>query len=62
MKVRVAYTIDVPDELRRAINHYWGRPGLATRAEVADWYRAHGSSEDDNLFHDLESARERGEA
>lgn len=56
MKVRVAYTTTVDDDYRRAINMFYGRPGLATRAEVVEWLRAYGSSEDDNLMSDLDEA------
>lgn len=56
MKVRVAYTVDVGEHLRAAINHHFGRPGLATRADVVDWYVANGTSGDDDLVHDLDVA------
>ena len=62
MRVRVSYTIDASDDYRRAINLHYGKPGLATREQVARWQREHGSAEDDNLMHDLEQAHERGEA
>jgi hypothetical protein len=54
MKVRVAYTTEVSDDYRRAINNYYGKPGLATREEVRRWLEAHGSSEDDNLMWELD--------
>ena len=49
MKIRVAYTVDVPDDWRRAIRAFYGQEGLATRAECVQWLRTYGSSEDDNL-------------
>lgn len=49
MKVRVVYTVDVDDDIRREINAYHGRPGLATREQVRDWYRTHGESMNDDL-------------
>lgn len=49
MKVRVAYTADVPDWYRRAIRRFYGKPGLATRAEVVRWLSAYGTSMDDDL-------------
>jgi hypothetical protein len=61
MKVRIDYTTDVDDDYRRAINLYYGKPGLATRKEVQNWIERYGSSEDDNLMHDLQKARERGD-
>ena len=50
MRIRVQYTVEVPDEYRRAINMYFGRPGLATREEVKWWLEMHGSAEDDDLM------------
>lgn len=49
MIVRVSYRVDVSDEIRREINAWYGRPGLASRDEIKDWYRANGSSMDDDL-------------
>lgn len=49
MKVRIAYTVTVDDSYRRAINKFYGREGLATRAEVAEWHKQHGESLDDDL-------------
>lgn len=54
VKVRVAYTTEVSDDYRRAINLYYGKPGLASRAEVRKWLEGHGSSEDDNLMYALQ--------
>ncbi len=59
MKVRVAYTITVDDDYRRAINLHYGQPGLASRAEVVRWARTHGSAGDDDLMHDLAQHEER---
>jgi hypothetical protein len=53
MRVRISYTIDVSDELRRAINEYHGDPGLATREAVKEWYRLRGASMDDDLLYDM---------
>lgn len=54
MKVRIAYTIEVDDDYRRAINLHYGRPGLASRDEVRRWIMAFGTSWDDNLMQNLE--------
>jgi hypothetical protein len=62
MKVRVAYTVDVGDDYRRAINHYYGRAGLATRSEVRDWLTVHGSANDDDLMSELDAADENARA
>lgn len=56
MRVRVAYTTEVSDDYRRAIRLHYGKPGLATRAEVKRWLEAHGSAEDDDLMFDLQNA------
>ena len=54
MKVRIAYTVDVSDDYRRAINLRTGRGGLATRAEVRHWLEDHGSYYDADLMQQLE--------
>lgn len=50
MRVRVAFTVDVTDEFREAINRYYGRPGLATREEVRSWFLRYGESMSDDLL------------
>lgn len=42
MKVHVAYTTEVDDEDREFINRRYGRPGLATREQVRDFFRDFG--------------------
>jgi hypothetical protein len=54
VRVRVAYTVEVEDDYRRAINLHYGKPGLASRDDVRRWHREHGSAEDDNLMYDLQ--------
>jgi len=54
MKVRIAYTTEVSDDYRRAINVFYGLPGLASRDEVKNWLLNYGSSQDDDLMHDLQ--------
>lgn len=49
MRVRVEYTVEVPDEIRREIAAWYGDPGLASREDVKTWYREYGSSMDDDL-------------
>ena len=58
MKVRISYTVEVSDYLRRAIRHYYGETGLATREEVKDWIERYGSSEDDNLVQALQNSED----
>jgi hypothetical protein len=44
--VRVSLgTIVVSDDCRRAINYYYGRPGLATRDDVRNFYLGHADSD-----------------
>lgn len=54
MKVRIDYTIEVPDSIRRQINAFYGEPGLASRKQVQDWYRAYGESMDQDLSWDAQ--------
>lgn len=49
MKIRIAYTINVPDEIRRAINAWYGDAGLADRGRVQRWYEQNGKSMDQNI-------------
>ena len=55
MKVRIMYSVDVSDDLREAINHYYGLPGLASRQDVRDWYKNYGYSMDMDLIYMLEN-------
>ena len=50
MRVRISYSTTADNDYRRAINVFYGKPGLATRAEVRAWVIRYGSSEDDNLM------------
>jgi hypothetical protein len=45
MKVRVTFTIDADEFIRREINVFYGKPGLATRDEVRDWFRSKGQDD-----------------
>lgn len=58
MKIKVAYTTEVSDEYRRAINLFYGQPGLATRDEVKRWLYAYGTSMDDDLSRLLDDREE----
>jgi hypothetical protein len=44
MKVHINYTVDVPDDYRRALRRYHGGQGLATREEVKEFYRQQGET------------------
>jgi hypothetical protein len=53
MKVRVTFTGWASEELRRAIRHYYGEEGMATREEVRDWWKKQAHSVDDDILFDL---------
>jgi hypothetical protein len=59
MKVHISYTVEVPDWYRREINRFYGRPGLATRAQVKNWFEAYGSSADDDLAMQADNTEEK---
>lgn len=52
MKVRVAYTVSLGRGYRRAIRHYYGQSGLASRLEITAWFMNHGSAMNDTLRHE----------
>jgi hypothetical protein len=49
MRVKVEFVVEVSDDIRREINAWYGRPGLASRDEIKAWYEANGRSMDDDL-------------
>ena len=49
MKIRISYVVDVSDDIRRGINEFYGRPGLANRDEIKRWYQSNGESMDLDL-------------
>jgi len=51
MRLRVTYIVEVDDNFRRALRHYYGRDGMATRQEVAQHFERYG----DTLNEDLRS-------
>ena len=53
MKVRIEFTVEVPDEYRRILNAHHGRPGLASRQQLKDWYRGMGEDNGDALMGDM---------
>jgi len=59
VKVRVSYTVPADEWLRREINRYHGREGLASRDDVRRWYEMFGSSMDDNLALQAKAREER---
>lgn len=62
MRVRIAYTVDVDDDFRRAIRNHYGQSGLADREDVRQWVRAYGDSMNDDIIHDLGRAEGDAEA
>jgi hypothetical protein len=58
MKVRTVITADYPDWWRRGIRRWYGKNGLASRAEIQDWVGMYGTSMDDDIAH---IEQERGE-
>lgn len=61
MKVRISYTINVSDDYRRAISHYYGYPHIATRQEVKDFVMTHGEQLDDEIMARLQMDEENDE-
>lgn len=55
MKARIEFTVEVDDDVRRKINVACGRPGLATRDEVRDWFRKHGEQSGATKLWDVDS-------
>lgn len=58
MKVRIAYTVEVSDEIRRQMNAWYGRPGLASREQIQAWYRTNGESLNEYLDFNPDRANE----
>lgn len=50
MRVRISYLIEVDDRYRRALRHYKGREGLATRAEIKERFRQNGDTMDNDIL------------
>lgn len=58
MKVRISYTVDVDPRFRRAINNHYGEKGLATRADVKEWFKRYGESANHDIMFDLDHVDE----
>lgn len=50
MKVRIEYTVDVDEEFRKALRHYKGKTGLATRGEIKIHFIDYGHLQDDDII------------
>lgn len=55
MKVRISYVVEVDDTIRRAMRHYYGQNGLATRDEIKQWYEQNGGTLDDDALAELDA-------
>lgn len=54
MRVKIEYTVEASDDWRRAIRNFYGKEGLATRAEIKQWCWMYGSSADDDIMWELQ--------
>ena len=48
MKIRITFECD--DDLRRAVNRWYGQEGKATYDEMKYWFKANGESCNDDLL------------
>lgn len=55
MKIRVSYSVEIDNRYRRAVNHFLGLKGMATRDEVKEWLRQNGGALDDDILSDLDN-------
>lgn len=55
MKVRISYTVEVDDDYRKAISHFYGIHTPATRTEVQEWCRDYGRSIEDDIMLEYEN-------
>ena len=53
------FVVEVDDDIRREINAWYGRPGLASRVDVKAWYEANGRAMDDDLMWNCSQREER---
>jgi len=58
MRVRIAYTVEVSDHFRLALNYHYGQKGKASREDVVLWYQMNGESCDEDLLSDYEEGDE----
>jgi len=49
MKVRISYSVEVADKVRRAIRAYYGQSGLASREEIQRWFTTYGDTMDNEI-------------
>jgi hypothetical protein len=54
VKVRISYTVDCDQHFRKALAARFGKPGLATRADIKSWYEQKGDLCDANLLYDFD--------
>jgi hypothetical protein len=58
VRAKICYAVEVDDEFRRAIRHFYGERGLATRSEVKAWFEEYGHTQDMDLVEDMIAALE----
>lgn len=57
MKVKISYTFDADEQMRRALAHFHMREGLATRDEIKSWLEQNGRESLDDLISDYEHSQ-----
>jgi hypothetical protein len=62
MKVHVSYTVDVDDHYRRALNHYYAQPGLASHESLREHFRQNGHTLDDDIIYEYDRAMKKEQA
>jgi hypothetical protein len=53
-KIDISYTVTVSNRYRRAVNAWYGKPGLATDRQLKNWFKTYGKSCDDAVMEHLE--------
>ena len=65
MRIRISFTINVSDDMRKAIAHYYGEPGKASRKLLQTHFYQYGHNMHDDLMYewvvDKKQAEEKGE-
>jgi hypothetical protein len=48
--------VDVDDHFRRALNHYYAQPGLASHESLREHFRQNGHTLDDDIIYEYDRA------
>jgi hypothetical protein len=51
--MRTVFALELSDRVRRALRHYYGASGLATRREIRNWLDALATDAIENVLNDL---------